>query len=286
MATGMHGTPSNLYLAPKRLQRLLGDAGRAAAMVRRSGARVSALGAVALRTVRQNPALGRDVRQCAQTLHDVARELARVHGIQVTLSGALPDTPSIVVSNHISYIDPVVVGSLLPCAPIAKDEVVRWPVVGAPLERMGVIFVRRGNVHHSARALLRALHALEAGVSVLNFPEGTTSRDQLLPFKYGIFGVARLTRLPVVPLALRFESPEMCWVGGELFLPHYLRATARTRVRVHVTVGKAIDPRGYAHAADLGEAAHRSIRRLLADSSLRAPLGAPETLCNRQRIPL
>lgn len=281
----MHGALTKHPSLLGSLQRLLADAGSAAATVGRSGMRVGALGAVALRTIRRAPVESRDVRQRAQTLHEVARELARVHGVQVTLSGALPEAPSVVVANHASYIDPVVLGSLLPCAPIAKDEVERWPVVGAPLERLGVIFVRRGDVLHGARALLRALRALEAGVSVLNFPEGTTSHGGLLPFKHGIFGIARLTGRAVVPVALAFETPELFWVGEELFLPHYLRTTARSRVRVHVAVGTPIDPHGYAHASDLGEAAHQRIRRLLADSRFRAPLAALETPHTRQGTP-
>ena len=62
------------------------------------------------------------------------------------------------------------------------------------------------------------------------FPEGTTSAgDCVLPFKRGIFGVARRLGVPVVPVALRYDSPSDCWIGSENFLSHYVRTVGGRR---------------------------------------------------------
>ena len=183
-----------------------------------------------------------------------------LHRVEVELRGGLPEQPSIVVANHLGYIDPMVLCALMPLSPIAKREISDWALVGAPLERLNVSFVRRGDAHSGARVLLRSLRALRAGVSVLNFPEGTTSRGGLLPFHLGAFWLARHTGLPVVPVAMDFEDMGLCWVDREAFLPHYAKVwwTGGPR-RVRVSVGQPLYPCDYRSELDLSWAAQRSI---------------------------
>jgi 1-acyl-sn-glycerol-3-phosphate acyltransferase len=213
-------------------------------------------------------------------LHLKARRLAELcgmvcdlHQIQVEVHGALPETPSILVANHLGYIDPIVLCSLLPLSPIAKSEISDWALVGVPLERLNVSFVRRGDAHSGARVLLRSLRALQAGISVLNFPEGTTSRGGLLPFHLGAFWLARRTGIPIVPMAIDFEDMGLCWVDREGFLPHYAKVwwTGGPR-RVRVSVGQPLYPVEYRSELDLSWAARESIGRL------RRPYGQDPTL--------
>ncbi|MCS6898500.1 MAG: lysophospholipid acyltransferase family protein [Myxococcales bacterium] len=180
-------------------------------------------------------ALGR-----ARSLQEQLRKLMEIHGIQTSVEGVPPDGPSVVVCNHLSYLDPVIVGSLLPCAPIAKEELGGWPGFGSAARSFGVIFVRRGDPWSGARALLRAARVLRQGVSVLAFPEGTTtSGEVVLRFRWGVFGLARRLGVPVVPVRLDFEDTTLAWVGRQLFLPHYLRTAARPTSRVRV---RFLDP--------------------------------------------
>jgi hypothetical protein len=77
---------------------------------------------------------------------------------------------------------------------------------------LGVVFVARGDAHSGARALRSAEAALAGGLPVLNFPEGTTTSGRsVLPFRSGVFGLARRTAAPVVPIALAYDPP--CWRG-------------------------------------------------------------------------
>ena len=211
----------------------------------------------------------------AERLRQLCGVVCDMHRIEVEVRGQLPESPSILVSNHLGYIDPVVLCSLLPLSPIAKSEISDWALVGVPLERLNVSFVRRGDAHSGARVLLRSLRNLHAGVSVLNFPEGTTSRGGLLPFHRGAFWLSRRSGVPVVPISIDFEDMSLCWVDREGFLPHYARVwwVGGTR-RVRVTVGEPLYPEDYRSELDLSWAARESIAGGRAPYAASAPLPA------------
>jgi 1-acyl-sn-glycerol-3-phosphate acyltransferase len=201
-----------------------------------------------------------ELRQKACQLRELCATVCDLHRIEIEVRGQLPESPAIVVANHLGYIDPVVLCSLLPLSPIAKSEISDWALVGVPLERLNVSFVRRGDAHSGARVLLRSLRNLGAGISVLNFPEGTTSRGGLLPFHLGAFWLARRAAVPVVPIAMDFENMGLCWVDREAFLPHYARVWWHGGVRrVRVSVGQPLYPEDFRSELDLSWAARESI---------------------------
>lgn len=204
-------------------------------------------------------------RDKARELCAVARRLCRSHGIVTHVLGRFPERPTIVVSNHLSYLDPLVIASMLPCAPIAKIEALGWPVIGRAMRDLGVNFVDRGDAMSGALTLRRSLRALQAGVSVLNFAEGTTSYgDTVLPFHVGVFGLARLANVPVTPVALRLSSRDLCWVGNEGFLPHYLRISTRQQQVVHAAVGEPMFPRRFGGDRAMADATRDEIAELMA----------------------
>lgn len=120
--------------------------------------------------------------------------------------GAAPDDirhrPYVVVSNHVSSADPLLL-SLLPWDMrwVAKEELFRLPIGGWILRLGGDIPIRRGQAE-SVRAMFRACEeTLAAGLSVMLFPEGTRSRDgSLLPFRDGAFELAIRAQVPVLPV--------------------------------------------------------------------------------------
>ncbi len=209
-------------------------------------------------------ARSRQLQLRAERLQRVAADLCRVHGFEVRVEGVLPNRPAILVANHVSYVDAPVLATLAPCTIIAKGEVRGWPLIGAGTAALGVIFVARGDAWSGALALRGALRALDAGVSVLGFPEGTTSRgDDVLPFRRGLFGVARLANVPVVPIAIHYASPELRWFGDSWFLPHYLRTAMRPSSLVHVRVGRAISPSALHSPEDLAHRVRSQVRSML-----------------------
>ncbi len=241
---------------------LLSSSARAVSRLVRLGSfSLEAMGETRVRTRHFND--GEKRRAQAGALCRLARELCRVHGLELAIEGILPDGPAVFIANHVSYIDALVLAALAPSAPIAKAEVASWPVFGASARSLGVLLVQRGDAWSGARALRSALRSLDAGVSVLGFPEGTTTHGGApLPFHRGLFGVAARAGVPVVPIALAYEDPELAWVGDEWFLPHYLRTAMRPTTAVSVRLGAPLFAGG-ARPEHFAARAREKITRLL-----------------------
>jgi 1-acyl-sn-glycerol-3-phosphate acyltransferase len=206
----------------------------------------------------------RDARDAAHRLAGAVGAVARAHDLDVSVRGDIPRHAALVVANHVGYLDPLAILPVCPAAPLAKSEVASWPIVGAIAGSLGVVFVRRADVHGRARAL-RRIHALLAGgVSVLNFPEGTTtSGDRVQPFARGGFGIAQRLGVPVVPVAIRYRDAALAWTDNAAFLPHYARATACRRLAIDLAFGAAMPPRAGEPAEDMAARARNAIVKLL-----------------------
>jgi 1-acyl-sn-glycerol-3-phosphate acyltransferase len=227
-----------------------------------------------------------DLRERAGRLHAACATVSAIHRIRIDVRGVWPKGPAVLVANHIGYLDAIVIAAALPVAPIAKMEVAAWPIIGGAAREMGVNFVERESVWSRARALRRALEALRAGVPVLNFPEGTTTDGtQLLPFSRGIFGVARLAGVPVVPVAIRC-SRDLAWFGSAKFVPSYLRMAAMPAPEIRLELAPPIDPSRFASADEVAAIAHHRLAHLLRDQlephatviSFRVPASRPDTV--------
>jgi 1-acyl-sn-glycerol-3-phosphate acyltransferase len=220
----------------------------------------------------------RDTREAAHRLAGALGAIGRAHQIAVHVRGEIPRGTALIVSNHISYLDPLVLLPVCPAIPVSKHEVQSWPVIGSIGKALGVAFVERDSVMGRARTL-RRLHALLAsGVPVLNFPEGTTSPGgNVLPFWRGSFGVAQRAGVPVVPVAIRYRDASLAWCDGATFLPHYLKMAASRRVEVDVLFGPAMPPRTGEPAEDMAARARNAITKQLRsiDAGFRARLSAP-----------
>ncbi len=203
------------------------------------------------------------LRQRAALLFEIFGTLTMLHGIRVQVRGRIPRGPALLAANHLSYIDPVAVGSLLPCVPVSKIEVSGWPVVGAFARRLGVLFVDRSSRGSGTRVAWEAARALREGLPVLNFPEGTTTAGNgVLPFRAGLFGVARRAGVPVLPIHLAYEPVRAAWIGADTFLPHYLRIAGESEVLARVSFGDPILPETCSSATGLAEAARTRVTEL------------------------
>ncbi len=179
-----------------------------------------------------------------------ARLFLGLTGLQPRLIGAdvLPpaETPFVVVSNHMSYLDGCVLTAALPrpVAFVAKAELAPQLVAGTFLKRLGAVFVERFDARQSAADAAR-IAAGAGGRPPLYFPEGTLTRSPgLLPFHLGAFVAAAGAGLPVVPLVLRGTRSVLR--DGSWF-PRLGRIT--------VTIGQAIPPADRAAGDDAWKAA-------------------------------
>lgn len=176
----------------------------------------------------------------ALAFHGMCKALCTAHRLEAVLSAPLPTGPKILVALHQNYVDPVVICGATPCTPIAKFDVRAWPVLGRIAERYNTLFVKQGDAHSGARALIRMVRLLEAGASVLAFPEGTSTIPRCGSLQRGAFGVARLLNVPVIPLALQFEGPPKFWVGHDGVEPQYLTSWSLQPRRVRIEVGPSL----------------------------------------------
>lgn len=155
-------------------------------------------------TARRDPgrrAAGRFFRRCAAVA-------VRANPMwNLTVSGWLPspgEHPFVVVSNHESLADVVVIGALpWEMKWLSKESNFRIPFVGWMMRMVGDVPVRRDDPESRGRAYERLREFLRRGVSVMIFPEGTRSRsDELLPFRNGAFRLAIESGRPLLPLAV------------------------------------------------------------------------------------
>ena len=205
----------------------------------------------------------RILHERATLLAEMCTNAMELHDMEMVVHGTLPDPPYIMVCNHLGYMDPIILSAIHPCAPIAKRELGDWPILGPALLSMGVMLVHRGNLHQSATILRRALRALEAGLAVVNFPEGTTTTgDHTLPFKRGIFGLARIANVPVLPSRIDFLDPKDCWTGNDGFLEHYVRFGAMPSHGVRLKISELVHPRDFEGDRDMADKVREHIDSL------------------------
>jgi 1-acyl-sn-glycerol-3-phosphate acyltransferase len=250
----------------------------AAARLARLVARVARTGICVLdaagriRLLRQRGVL--DGSAQARLLQRVAQEVLEVHGVCVEVVGPVPTQPALVVSNHVSWLDPFIIMAQVPCLPVAKSEVSGWPVVGRIAQAGGVHFVRRDSALSGARLVRTIADTLSSGTSVLNFPEGTTTDGSaLLPFRPGAFRAARAAGVPVAPAAISYRCEGMAWTGDASFLPHYLGLLARDGCPVRLQFGDPLHARA-ATELELSRRAHRAVAAGLREVRDGAAVGA------------
>jgi 1-acyl-sn-glycerol-3-phosphate acyltransferase len=129
--------------------------------------------------------------------------------LRLTVSGSLPSghAPTLIVSNHVSWLDICVLNTVLPLRFVAKSDVRRWPLVGFLVSRVGTIFIERRNPLDTVRTNRAIAEALTRGEHVAMFPEGTsTDGTEVRPFHASLFqpGLEAVGR--VVPVAVRYVN--------------------------------------------------------------------------------
>jgi lyso-ornithine lipid O-acyltransferase len=189
----------------------------------------------------------RERRFAARTewLHRWCRFACRVLGIRVTTHGAMPRS-GLLVCNHLSYLDIIVLSSIRPCIFVAKRDVAGWPLFGWLAHAAGTIFVDRQRWLATAFAVNRIHAAIATGLPVVLFPEGTSSDGStVLPFKSSLLESAVQLRCPVaggtVGYALDHGSvaDEVCYWRDMTLVPHLLNLFFKREIGAHYSFSPA-----------------------------------------------
>ena len=161
-----------------------------------------------------------------------ARGLLPLFGLEVEVRGARPPAPCLYVSNHLGYVDVLVLASQLDCVFVAKTEIAAWPFAGALASSMHTIYVDREQHRDLPRVNAAICAALADELTVVLFPEGQSSDGaRVLPFKSPLFESAVQLGVPVWGGALRYTGPpgrppasEIVAFWGEIgFVAHLVR---------------------------------------------------------------
>ena len=187
------------------------------------------------------PFVRRDRRLHARAiwLHHWSRFACRVLGIRVTMRGSKPSS-GLLVSNHLSYLDIVVLSSIQPSVFVAKHDVARWPLFGWLAHAAGTIFVDRERKFSSPKVVNGIRDAIAGGSVVVLFPEGTSSDGStVLPFKSALLESAVQLRSPIAAACIDYAiddgsvAEEVCYWRDMTLVPHLLNLFLKREIRAN-----------------------------------------------------
>ena len=154
----------------------------------------------------------------------------------------------LMVANHISWMDIIVIQSIKPCIFVAKSDVASWPLFGWVAQMTGTIFIKRDKISDIKKALKKMKRRLIKR-SVCIFPEGTSTNGRyLLPFKSNLFQSSIDTQKSILPLCLRYEQKNIytdktAFVDDMSLLDSIIKIKKEKDIRVVVEILQPIRPR-------------------------------------------
>ncbi len=137
---------------------------------------------------------------------DWSKRFLELLGVAVNVNGQpLQKGPLMVVINHVSWLDILVMLAAQPVCFVSKSEVRHWPIIGWLATNVGTLYIERASRRDALRVVHQIAENLSAGHLIGIFPEGTTSDGkQLLPFHANLLQAAVACSCPVQPVALRY----------------------------------------------------------------------------------
>src|SRR5918999_2222073 len=159
----------------------------------------------------------------------------------------------VIIANHLSYIDGIVLGSIFPIVFVSKREVKGWPVVGQWNILCGSVFINRQKKEEVGSLVEEMTQKLKQEANILLFPEGTsTNGEKLLPFQTVPLAAPLRSRSIVVPVTLTYKSIDdhpvtaanrdfIYWYGDMDFVSHFWKLLALHGVEALVTIQPKIE---------------------------------------------
>ena len=175
--------------------------------------------------------------------------LVRAMGLTLQVSGTPQPGATLIVANHISWLDIAAIHAAAPHARfVSKADVLAWPMLGWLIRNAGTLFIERDRKRDAVRVVHAVAAALNAGDTVAVFPEGTTGTGpELLPFHANLLQAAVATATPVQPVVLRFSdprgpfSPAVTFIGETTLLQSLWRVALTQGLAVSVELLPSVD---------------------------------------------
>ncbi|MCK9914143.1 1-acyl-sn-glycerol-3-phosphate acyltransferase [Microbacteriaceae bacterium K1510] len=218
--------------------------------------------------------------------------------IRVRIVGTpVRDRAVLFVSNHVSWSDIVVIGSIAPVAFVAKREVASWPLVGITAKIQRTVFVDRTRRHQTGDAVSQIVQRLSSGTSVVLFAEGTSSDgNRVLPFRSALLGSvedaaaahqAGADAILIQPISItytgqqgmpmsRSQRPLVAWYGDLDFMPHIKRFIGQGVVDAVVSYGTPVPADGTLDRKAMTRKLYDDVRRLMVSALRGRPIAASQ----------
>jgi 1-acyl-sn-glycerol-3-phosphate acyltransferase len=204
--------------------------------------------------------------QRALWLQHSSRRMLKIFRTNIRTAGAIP-TSGLLVSNHLSYIDILLISSITPAIFVAKREVGTWPVFGMFAKMGGTLFVDRERRLRAGETTNEIQAALDQGALVVLFPEGTSSDGKtVLPFKSSLLEPAtrQLHALYAGVVQYRLEDgdvgEELCYWKDMTLVPHLMNLLSKKTIHASVSFTQLRE--GSKDRKELAKQLHSEILRM------------------------
>jgi len=190
-------------------------------------------------------------------------------GLTIIQKGVPYKSTSLIVANHISFLDIIVIASSSPVTFLAKSTLRYWPVIGFIADRIGTIFIQRNNnrmVYGLTKSLTKALKQKK---SIALFPEGTTTSGQIVKkFHSSLFQSTINAGKPVQPIALYYQrngklDVTAAYIDNDIFIINLVKIMAEKKTEVQITFCDLIDGRNLSRV-ELATTSHNLISKAIA----------------------
>lgn len=152
--------------------------------------------------------------------------------------------PLLLLGNHISYLDIPLLMSIVPQVSfLSKQEVSRWPIVGAATKRAHTIFVKRGSPESRAQTKKIIETSLAKNKSLIAaFPAGTTTMKEQIPWRYGLFETAFVRKIKIQPFRIRYAPKrKVAFIDDDEFLTHLHQMADLKKIHAVIEFHEPVD---------------------------------------------
>ena len=200
------------------------------------------------------------------------RAMLALIGVRLAMTGPMPKPGTLIVANHMSWFDIIVIGAVMPLSFIAKSEVKSWPVFGQLALLQNTVFVDRRRGRHALAEKNTIAARLNQGDSIVLFAEGTSTDGlRILPFKSTLFAaVEGLDNVPVQAMTMAYtrihdmamgrrQRMAYGWIGDMTLLPHFFFMLAGPPITVDIVFHPPLPKPGDMSRKQMAEALQRQV---------------------------
>ncbi|MCM8792105.1 MAG: 1-acyl-sn-glycerol-3-phosphate acyltransferase [Candidatus Omnitrophica bacterium] len=181
----------------------------------------------------------------------ITNNFNKILGIKINVIGnidSLKEKNNFIISNHVSYVDGLVLASIFPLIFVSKLSVKFWPIFGQMAQWGGTVFVDRQNKRNAIHSLKKMTEILKNGTNLLFFPEGTsTDGTKIIEFQSIFFQVPFEINATIIPITIQYlkindqelsllNRDKVLWYGQKKIFWHFLSLLRLKKIKVKVIV--------------------------------------------------